>query len=125
MLAISLSDLMRLPPDMVTKLVKDRLDLSRTVAGGSEADPAIVFQCPLLDAAMVCNIVRSQDKSTGDQPCRVYLNKNSSTNGWQPIRNDTELVVVVDSVVELNPLLFDVPVKQLPSRAPTILPVEF
>lgn len=105
-LAVALTDLDRVPPEVRTHLLAGRLDLSQAIRVGQdrmEDVPAVVFSCDLLTAAIVCDMLRSNDRKVGDAPTGLYINKNQS---WSRITNNTVLTVVINGKAKLNPKVF-------------------
>lgn len=117
-LAINLYDLDRLPPEMRIKLLKGRLDLNKeniidyeytttNINGEKEkrVEKGSQFTCDLLAAALVCDIIRSYDRSVGDIETRIYLNKGDGI--WTKLSKNA--ILVVSGGKKLNPKYFDVP----------------
>lgn len=105
-LAVALADLDRVDPSIRGKLLAGRLDLTSTVRVGQdrmEDVPAVVFICPLLEAAIICDVLRSHDRKAGDPPTGIYINKAAS---WSRVTNNTVLTVLVDGKARLNPVIF-------------------
>jgi hypothetical protein len=120
-LAVNIFDLDRLSPLVRGKLFRDgegdRIDLTHAVRVGPEKDEAaVVFTCPLLTAATVCDILRSNDrkfnqeirerglKGHEERQTRVYLFRGRS---WVPVPRDVILTrQTPDKQVILNPNVF-------------------
>lgn len=109
-LAVNLFDLHdRVPIVMRQKLMAGRLDLTRHIDmrfdRAKEADEAAVaFSCPLLEAAIICDWLRSNDRSVGDYPTRLYINRKVS---WTRIPSYIVLTEVMDDgKCRLNPEVF-------------------
>ena len=112
-LAINLYDLDRLDPTLRAKLFswsggKPRLDMGhplRTtwdrVNGGTE-EVALIFACPLLEAALICDAVRMQDRAVGDFPSRLYVKRKT----WTRLPSHSVLTVMRDGRAILNPQVF-------------------
>lgn len=108
-LAINLYDLDRLPADMRGKLLGGRLDLSSPIRTDwdrkdSPDELALLFTCPLLTAAIVCDIIRDWDVKAGDFPTRIYLKRKE----WTRIPSHKRLTVVAGSKSHLNPDFFKI-----------------
>ena len=106
-LAINLFDLHdRVPVVMRQKLLAGRLDLKRHIDmrfdRAKEADEAaVVFVCPLLEAAIICDWIRSNDRASGDYPTRLYIKRKVS---WTRIPSYVILTEVGDDgKCRLNP----------------------
>lgn len=116
-LAVSLTDLDRVDPIIRSRLAL-MLDLTSTIRVGMdrmEDIPAVVFSCPLLEAATVCDVLRNHDRQVGDAPTGIYVNKAQS---WSRVTNNTLLTVLVDGKVKLNPAVF--PEAREVGTAPTV-----
>lgn len=78
-IAVNVFDLDRVPDVMKHKLLSGRLDLSRrinTQTTRHEPDEAAIpFKCPLLEAAIIGDWLRSQDRQHGVFPTRLYINR--------------------------------------------------
>lgn len=125
-LAIWLDDIDRIAPELRDKLLSGRLDLTQTVRVGRgelqrhKSVPALVFTCPLLEAALVCDIIRSHDRKAKERPTELYINRGTS---WARLIYSAVLTAVVDGKVILNPAVFpnvEVTVP-LPAPKPLIL----
>ena len=76
-LALNVFDLDRLDPVLRARLLKGRLDL-RAVRPDPDrgGETAVAFSCDPLTAALICDLLRSEDRRAGDVPTRVYLRRN-------------------------------------------------
>lgn len=98
--------------DKVDPSVREKLKLSDKISRQTvdmrfdrvkESDEAaVVFNCDLLTAALICDILRSHDREMGDSPTRLYLKRKS----WSRIPSYVVLTVVVNGHTELNPEVF-------------------
>lgn len=108
-LAVNLTDLDRLPAAARAALLGGKLDpkaenLAR-VAGKPE-EVGVVFTCPLLKAACVCDVLRASDRNLGDNPIRVYVQAQPGAP-WYRLPKDAILVYTKsDNSLVLNPELF-------------------
>lgn len=104
-LAIDLKDLDRLDPVIRTRLLKGRLDLANPIQISKDRaipDHAIPFSCGLLSAATICDIIRSEDRKSGDFPTQLYIYKTT----WNRIPSHVALTIQVKGSVKLNPTIF-------------------
>jgi len=99
-LAINLDDLDRIPPELRSKMLANRIDLREAIRFGDEV--GVAFCCDLLPAAVICDKVRSDDSSVGDYPTRLYLKRS----GWTKVHPTAVLTVIVSGRVALNPEIF-------------------
>lgn len=111
-LAVSLVDLDRVPSGIRTKMLAGRLDLSKILQVGEDLIykiPAVAFNCPLLEAAIICDTLRSHDRRMGDYPTTVYIYRQTT---WSRVTNSTVLTLTdEDNRCYLNPEVFDTEVK--------------
>lgn len=91
-LAINLFDLNRLPPIVRHSLLHGQLDLTGAFQTDKDApdERGVRFSCELLKAAIICDIIRSEDRKAGDFPTRVYYRKEAG-KAWRSLPNDTVL----------------------------------
>ena len=117
-LAFELACIDRIPADLSLKLgLANKLDFTETIAatGSHGPAPAVVFKCSLLEAAVVCDLVRSYDRRMRNPISGVFVSRNGGV--WVRIQNWMQLTLKEpdpDSGKErvvLNPRAFDVPVK--------------
>lgn len=107
-LAINLSDLDRVTPEMRINLLKGRINPSKdqvitiTVKEG-QTERAIPFTCELLQAALVCDIIRSHDRQAGDTEARIYIEKDGE---WKKMERTA--ILTISGGKKLNPKYFDV-----------------
>lgn len=115
-LAVSLTDLDRVPMELRGPMLAGKLDLTQAVRVGTdrvEDVPAVAFTCDLLTAATVCDLLRSNDRKRGDPPTGLYICKDRS---WTRITNSAVLTVLASGRVALNPAVF--PEEAGPGTAP-------
>ena len=109
-LAIRLDDVDKLPPEVRVGLLAGRLDLDKILRVGqgerAEDIPAVEFTCPLLEAALVCDMVRSYNRKVGDSPSEVYLHRGNDQSRYVRVIYADTLTVVVAGKPALNPKLF-------------------
>lgn len=106
-LAINLYDLDRLDPHIRVKLLVGRIDLLKPIKVAKdrvEPEPAVVFNCGLLTAASICDIIRNEDRNNGDFPTRLYIYRQD----WSRIPSHIQLTIVVGGKIVLNPEFFKV-----------------
>ena len=101
-LAVTLTDLDRLPTDAKARYLGGRLDLAKTVKVGAGI-PAVAFKCDLLQAALVCDLLRSEDRKAGDAPTGVWVKRRDS---WYKVSERLLLTLTVADEGALNPDLF-------------------
>lgn len=70
----------------------------------------VAFTCSLLQAAVVCDIIRSEDRKAGDVPTRIYL-KRSPNRAWYKL--GSEVILTLD-ISTLNREVF-------PSSEPVVI----
>lgn len=104
-LAVSVFDLDRLPPDVRRQMLGGKLDLRAVVRPDPDkpATTALAFSCPLLEAALICDILRNNDRKLGDEPTKVYL---YSGRGWAEIGPSTVLTSTDGGDLSLCPSVF-------------------
>lgn len=104
-IAINLFDLDRLDKEVLRMLLGGKLKTS----GAIRTDPkrneevAIEFSCDTLTAASICDTIRGHDRRNGIQPTRCYLMRNDV---WIRLSSATDLTIVVNAKVLLNPAVF-------------------
>lgn len=115
-LAISLLDLDRLAPTIYTNMIVPNVIKKSIQVGPKVEEVAVEFCCPLLNAAVICDNLRSDDRKAGDYPTRIYVNYGDR---WVKI-GDNDVLTLVSSFlygngtgphnsVRLNPAVFKVP----------------
>lgn len=108
-LAIWLDDVERLPPQMRLE-VYPHLDLTRVHRVGqgekNEEQPALAFKCPLLQAALICDVIRNHDRTVGVRPSELYINRSGEEFGFRRIVYGDVLTVLVNGKAALNPAVF-------------------
>ena len=111
-LAVNLWDVERIGEQLLAA-IRSRLDLQREAVvsvddekdgDGRFVNTAIPFNCPLLAAATLLDVVRSTDRRVGDVPTRAYLFRD----GWRRLTRYHVLTVVDGDKVSLNPAVFRV-----------------
>lgn len=106
-LALTLADLDRLDPGIRRKMLGGRIALTpvRADDGIIRADGVIIpFVCPLLESAMIADVLRFQDKQAGNRVTGVWLDRG---RGWRKLASDAVLTVKVNETFILNPAVFD------------------
>ncbi len=103
-LAINLTDLDRLEPTFRQKMLGRKLDLSRVVKVNNRGliEPGVVFTCPILEAALICDIIRNNDRLCGDPPTRAYIFRQD----WKRLRDTDVLTQVHEGKANLAPAIF-------------------
>jgi hypothetical protein len=134
-LAISLTDVDRLPPELKRGFLAGRIDATKIIRVGAqrrtEEQPAVEFVCPLLEAATVCDMIRSHDRSVGDRPCEVFISRGTINDTgrecWTRVIYATTFTVLINGKVSLNPELFTVVTKAVPQseQVRAVKPVVF
>lgn len=105
-LAIALEDLDKVDPIARQKMLAHRLDLENPIRITSKiCDAAVTFCCKIVDAALICDILRSEDRKAGDTPTRIFLDKGE---GWKAVPSNAVFTVEVRGSIKLNPQLFDI-----------------
>lgn len=105
-LAINVADLTRLPEAIRPMLLGGKISRSSEIV---RAEPdrgdgaAVVFDCDLLTAATVADVVRAHDRRAGEPPTRVYVRRNVA---WNRLVGDSILTVVEGGKAKLNPRVF-------------------
>lgn len=78
-LAINFLDLEKIHPELHAKLqLSQRLDVDNLLKVEGGKSIALKFTCPLLTAAIICDIMRSQCKKAGEPIIRVYLKRSDA-----------------------------------------------
>lgn len=102
-LALNVPDLTRVP-----EFIRGSL-LAGKVAKGAEPirvdkqrpdETAVELSCDLLTAALVADVLRSNDRKTGDHPTRVYLRRREGA--WIKLPHSAVLTEVVNGKSELS-----------------------
>jgi hypothetical protein len=126
-LAIALDDLDRIHPSIKGGLLGagyckvDLGNIFRVGEGRVKGGRAMVaFRCSLLEAATICDIVRSHDRKVGDPETFVYMKRGEE---WCQVFGTKTLTVVADGKVALNPEVFTPLTK--PEGAPPAKVVQF
>jgi hypothetical protein len=108
-LGIWFADVEKLPPQMRLEILP-HLDLTRILRVGqgekNEEQPALAFKCPLLQAALICDLIRSHDRAVGARPSEIYLNRSGEETAWRRVVYSMALTVMVNGKAMLNPELF-------------------
>lgn len=105
-LAIALDDLDRVDPIARQKMLAHRLDLENPIRITNKVcDAAVAFCCKIVDAAIICDLIRGEDRKAGDTPSRIFLDKGE---GWKSVPGNAVFTVTVRGTIKLNPQLFDV-----------------
>lgn len=118
-LSINLLDL-----DRLARLAYERMILPYTIKkaiqlGQAVGDVGIEFNCPLLQAAAICDMIRSEDRKSGDCPTRIYLHNGRY---WKKLDDGAVLTRLVDGKAQLHPKIFDVPaIAAVAPPAPSVL----
>jgi hypothetical protein len=104
-LAINLFDLDRVDPTIRQILLGGKVDLTNAIKMDKNRfdEAGVAFICPLLQAASICDIVRSHDRELGDFPTRVYLMRVAA---WEKLPNAAVLTLILDGKTMLNPAIF-------------------
>lgn len=106
-LAVNLLDLDRIEETVRFTMFADKLVLTDTVwVDKNRVDEvAVVFKCPILQAACVLDIVRGRDRKAGMYPTRAYIRRGRL---WVKLPGETLLTLIEDEKVVLNPSVFRV-----------------
>lgn len=107
-LAIWVPDLDRIPEQMRAGILP-HLDLAKVHRVGqgekNEEQPAVAFKCPLLQAALICDLIRAHDSGAGERPTELYLNRGGDR--WPRVTYETKLTVMgPGGKFVLNPAVF-------------------
>ncbi len=103
-LAINLWDCDHINPLLRPYLLGGRLDKDNAVwVDKSRVDEtALVFTCELLEAALVIDIVRNEQRKKGEPPIRAYIHKRT----WTRLTGTQVLTVTEDGKAALNSEIF-------------------
>jgi len=120
-LAINLWDLDRTPVEVKKQLLSGALDLSSAIrVGAGEEDSAVMFICGLRKAALICDMLRSYDRSVNDPLARVYINRTYPLGEWVSVPSTVPLTIVhtLDNRKDLllNPRVFPTEHRLIPPR---------
>lgn len=77
-LAISLFDLDSVDPILRQKLFAGRVNLVKQAVIRIETDAAVELTCDLLAAAIVCDILRAENRREGDSVTKVYIHRGKA-----------------------------------------------
>lgn len=77
-LAVNVIDLDRVEDGMVFRIAKSTVHSPIHVDKNEKDEVAVEFSCPLLEACLMCDLVRSADRKAGREVTRVYLNKHGT-----------------------------------------------
>lgn len=109
-LAVNLADLDRLRQETRTTLLAGKVATDGVVNPTGECkDVAVRFTCTIEEAALLCDVLRSYDKASGDRPTRVLI-RDDPESPWRAVP-PAENLTYVDSKthkVRLNPRVFPV-----------------
>ncbi len=104
-------------------LVAGRLDLSTVlrVGQGEKIDDvaAVPFRCPLLEAAIVCDVLRSNARRLGHPPPELYISRDGGR--WVRITYSTVLTIVSAGKTKLHPKVF--PTEAVMGPPPKVRPL--
>jgi len=107
-LALNLFDTDRMAPELRSKLLAGKVNLKETVnvdLDRVQTSVAIVFTCDLLTAALVIDIVRSEDRKVNGPLTRAYINRGGTA--WSRLPNNVVLTVAeAGKPTRLNPQIF-------------------
>jgi len=109
-LAVNLADLDRLRQETRTTLLAGKLATDGVVNPTDMVrDLAVRFVCTIEEAALLCDVLRSYDKSSGDRPTKVLI-RDDADSPWRQVPNDVNLTYVNSKThkVRLNPRVFPV-----------------
>lgn len=124
-LAISIVDLDRLDPSFRHKVVNmGILDLKNPATAKEIKDEiAIVpFGGDLLQCAVVCDIIRNEDRKAERTESRIYLRKEEGKS-WRNVGKSTILTILTKEGTILNPVVF--PPKKLEWDIPEYSPIKW
>ena len=105
-LAINAVDLDRHDRFVLGLLLKDKIDLDAgavPLKGLPLDEMPLPFTCNLLQAACVCDVIRSKDRSLKRYPTRVYV---QTRERWNRLPHAAVLVKIRDREPYLNPEFF-------------------
>lgn len=118
-LAVNVLDLDRVDPLVRARMLLPNLAPDKVVRP-FEKEPdetGVEFCCDLLQAALVCDLLRNHDRQLGDAPTRVYLRKRV----WSKVSPSTLLTTVRNGKAVLNPEVFPEEVKPVAIVRPIIV----
>lgn len=111
-LALNLWDLEKLVHPTVRLLMNlgNNMDLANAIWVDRDRldETAVAFICPLLQAACIVDVLRSENRRHGERAVRIYLKR---AEAWTRLPEVTVLTVLKDGHAELNPLWFPEPIK--------------
>lgn len=96
-LAINLFDAEKLHPLILGKLLKGKVDLTKPIwlDRNDEKETIILFVCSLLEAALIVDMLRSEDRRMERSITRCYL-RRKEVGKWYKLTEDTILTRVGD-----------------------------
>ena len=117
-LAVNLYDLERQDPAFRGPDLLSRLDAGAPVwvDRNRKDEHALVFCCPLLEAALIIDLLRSEDRKAGDPPTRAYVRRGAL---WAKLPGNTVLTELGrDGKARLSRKEFPAPIEAAPRLAP-------
>lgn len=106
-LALNIHDLDRLPAEERKKLLAGRIDPKGSIVWpyGEEAPEsvAIPLTCPLLQAAILVDVIRSKDREAKREPCQVYIERDGE---WVEVEKDAVFSTLYNGRFLLNHSVF-------------------
>lgn len=116
-LAICLFDLDRVDPSVYSMLIRGKLEAKPIRMDEQKPEEtAVLFTCPLLDAAVTCDLLRSHDRETGDPTTRIWLRK-SKEHSWIKQPTNALFSIVDERGLRLHPWTFPPPAAQVATSA--------
>src|SRR5262245_16547098 len=123
-LAINLFDIGRLGPALRNRFLAGKLNLQEPiwVDRNNPHETAVAFlqeRTGLMLAAVICDLIRSEDRKANRPPSRVYLNRG---NGWLRIPGNAVLTQDEGGGLTLNSDVFPVADPFLPPELSPVMP---
>lgn len=107
-LAVNLFDLDQLDSAIKGKLLAGKVDTRNPLRTdwdrkNIDDEVALIFTCDLLEAALICDIIRNLNRKVNDRPTRLYIKRKE----WSRIPSGIILTIKDLNGTRLNPKVFD------------------
>lgn len=109
-LAVNLADLDRLRTETRAALLAGKVATDGVVnPTGLARDIAVRFTCDTVEAALLCDLLRSYDRVAGDRPTKVLV-RDCPESPWRKVAEEVQLTYVDSTtyLTRLNPKVFPV-----------------
>lgn len=114
-LGLSIFDLDVLHPDVRRILLGGKLSLVKDQVARIDGDAVAPFRCPLIEAAIAADLVRSECRRVGDPPPRLYI---SLASAWRRLPAEAVLTETVGGSPRLSERWFPPVPGEIPFAPP-------